>query len=60
MTKLEEWASAIADEYDQCENLYEAMGRVKDHRCPDADLNILWGMWLAIDAYSWTHYRKRK
>lgn len=28
----------------------EAIERVKD-KYPDADLNILWWMWLAIDAY---------
>lgn len=47
-------AYAMAKAYDKTNAQGEAIELVKNDN-PDADANILWGMWLAIDAYNDIH-----
>ena len=47
---LREIAYAIEESYREKKTQGEAIEFVKDN-FPDADLNILWAMWYAIDAY---------
>jgi len=43
-------ADAICKQYDDQKTIGIAIEKVKD-KYPEADLNILWAMWSAIDAY---------
>ena len=43
-------AYEMQEAYRSCKTQGEAVEKVKD-KYPDADVNVLWMMWYAIDAY---------
>ena len=45
------WAYEMQEAYTETETQGKAVEKVKDKN-PLADLNILWAMWAAIDAYA--------